>query len=164
MSDFDGGEVRAVTGADCTAWWRLDALSDDVRRAVLAVTSERGRSMPVYVRCHGHDTGKHGRVWLEGALLNVGGILGLPAESVPIVRLVADRQGPLSGVEVIRGEGENYEDTERWRLECPECGRSGDRNTSALRDECARVLLGPSAARARGEHRKVRVSWWAPSR
>lgn len=171
MEDGDGvnaGDSVHVSSAAvgvCEATWQLDELPAELRPDLLRLLGDRGVSAPVYVWCHGHDTGKHGRLWLKGSMAMSGGILGEPAVPVPMIRLEAHRAGPIAAVEVhrgdISGDAEDYEETDRWRLTCPRCDRSGDRNLGTVLNLAVEALRVHAAGVERGQHHSARVSWWS---
>lgn len=165
MSADDSMHVASAAVGAGEAVWRLDELPMDVRPHVPRLIGDRGVSAPVYVWCHGHDTGKNGRLWLKGRVATSGGILGVPAVPVPMVSVEAHRAGPIAAVEVHRGnvagDAEDYEETDRWRLTCPRCGRSGDRNVETVLSMAVEALRVHAAGVERGQHHRARVSWWS---
>lgn len=163
-----GGDVLGRTVATLVGGSYVHELEPEVLGALALVTDEHGVTPWAFVRCAGHDAGKHSRLRLRGrdGIVSVefdtrGALFAEEYEGAVYQEHDENRPG-LSAVTYVDTDGAAHADgdPERLRFECPVCGKSGSRHTDTLRGTILAALLRHRQDHQAGKRRPAAMSWW----
>lgn len=150
------GTERIVTRAVSTliGGEYLRDLTPDEVGALARLADAKGITPWVFIRCRGHDAGRHSRVRLH-----------VDADSLsPAVSVEFDTRGALLS-EVFEDADGDYAtggDPERLRFICPAdgCGKSGSHHSGTLRGMILAALIRHHQDHQAGKKRPAAMSWW----